>query len=274
MMAGIAFFLCRHLLNGKGPPCRLLISRLTRRSKSFTVRVFEIDARGTLGVRSLCDYLQEAAGNHARELGVGVNELRERGMTWVLSRIRVRIARLPCAGEKLDLRTWHSGFDRLFSLRDFSLIDAEGNPIVTAVSAWVMLDMRTRRPVRPTKVFAPPDTGGVQRAFAADLEKLPGCEGVGEEASISVRWSDLDVNRHVNNSRYAEWVAEGASAMCHDGERLAGLDIDYLAETLYPDSVVVRSRRAQARGGRLDHAIIRTSDGVEAVHAKTEWTRP
>src|SRR5208283_2827888 len=164
-------------------------------TEPFTVRVFEIDARGTLGVRSLCDYLQEAAGNHARELGVGMNALRDRGMTWVLSRIRVRIARLPGAGEKLDIHTWHSGFDRLFSLRDFSLVDAEGNPIVTAVNAWVMLDLRARRPVRPATGFTPPDTSSVERAFAADLEKLPGCQGVGEETSITVRWSDLDVNQ-------------------------------------------------------------------------------
>ncbi|MGO9307665.1 MAG: acyl-[acyl-carrier-protein] thioesterase [Spirochaetia bacterium] len=240
----------------------------------FTVRVFEIDARGTLGVRSLCDYLQEAAGNHAREFGGGVNTLQDRGMTWVLSRIRVRISRLPRAGEKLAVRTWHSGFDRLFSLRDFSLVDAEDNPIVTAVSAWVMLDLRARRPVRPSTVFSPPDPSGIPRAFAADLEKLPGCAGDGKETSISVRWSDLDVNGHVNNSRYAEWVAEGASAVCHDGERLAGLDIDYLAETLYPDSVVVRSRRDQGGAGRVDHAIARASDRVEAVHARTEWTLP
>jgi acyl-ACP thioesterase len=91
-----------------------------------------------LGVRSLCDYLQEAAGNHAHELGAGVDALRERGMAWVLLRIRVNITRLPGAGERVQVHTWHSGLDRLFSLRDFSLVDAAEDPSVTAVSAWVM----------------------------------------------------------------------------------------------------------------------------------------
>jgi medium-chain acyl-[acyl-carrier-protein] hydrolase len=240
-------------------------------TEPFTVRVFEIDAQGVLGVRGLCDYLQEAAGNHARELGAGVDALRDRGMTWVLSRIRVRIARLPGAGERLEIHTWHSGFEKLFSLRDFSLVDAGANPIVTAVSAWVMLDLRARRPVRPTTGFTAPDTSGIPRVFAVDLEKIAAFEGVGEETRISVRWSDLDVNRHVNNSRYAEWVTEGAAAVRRDGEKLATLDIDYLAETLYPDSVVVRSRRDPIRDGRMDHAITRASDGVEAVRARTEW---
>jgi medium-chain acyl-[acyl-carrier-protein] hydrolase len=240
-------------------------------TEPFTVRVFEIDAHGTLSVRSLCDYLQEAAGNHARDLGAGVDALRDRGLTWVLSRIRVRITRLPGAGERLEIRTWHSGLDRLFSLRDFSLLDAGEKPIVTAVSAWVMLDLRARRPVRPATEFTPPDTSGIPRVFAAELDKLPGCEGAREGTRISVRWSDLDVNRHVNNSRYAEWVAEGASSVLRDGEKLAALDLDYLAETLYPDSVEVRSRRETSGSRRVDHTNERASDNVETVRARTEW---
>jgi medium-chain acyl-[acyl-carrier-protein] hydrolase len=240
-------------------------------TEQFTIRVFESDARGTLGIGSLCDYLQEAAGNHARDMGVGVDVLRDRGMTWVLSRLRLRIVRMPVTGERLAIRTWHSGFDRLFSLRDFSVVDAGEVPIVAAVSAWVMLDLRARRPVRPASAFTPPDTSRIPRVFVTDLEKLPGCAGSGEETRISVRSSDLDVNMHVNNSRYAEWVVEGAAALCRDGEALAGMDIDYLAETFHPDAVVVRSLRDSGIGAVMNHGIERSSDGAEAVRARTEW---
>jgi medium-chain acyl-[acyl-carrier-protein] hydrolase len=240
-------------------------------TEPFTVRVFEIDARGTLGARGLCDYLQEAAGNHARDLGVGVPEMRDKGLTWVLSRIRVRIGRLPKAGEQVRILTWHSGFERLFSLRDFSLVDAGGNQIVAAVSAWVVFDLRSRRPVRPRTAFSPSVAGDIQRVFAANLDKLPACGDIREGIAISVRWSDLDVNQHVNNSRYAEWVAEGANAERRDGEILAGMDIDYLAETLYPDSVVVKCCRDKGTSSRMDHSIVRASDGTEAVRARTEW---
>jgi acyl-CoA thioesterase FadM len=134
-----------------------------------------------------------------------------------------------------------------------------------------MLDLRARRPVRPASAFTPPDTSQIPRVFTTDLEKLPGCVGSGEETRVSVRWSDLDVNGHVNNSRYAEWVVEGASALCRDGEVLAGMDIDYVAETFYPDAVVVRSLREPHTGGIMNHGIARSSDGEEAVRARTEW---
>ena len=76
---------------------------------------------------------------------------------------------------------------------------------------------------------------------------------------------------HVNDSRYAEWVAEGGNAPRRDGEEVAVLGIDCLGETLFPDSVVIRCCRDQRVGARMDHEITRASDGLEAVRARTEW---
>jgi acyl-ACP thioesterase len=234
---------------------------------TFTVRVFETSANGTLAIRSLCDFLQEAAGNHARVLGVSVEDLLQRRLTWVLSRLRMQIHRLPVNGEPVTVRTWPSGIDRLFALRDFAVCDAQGRTIVSAVSAWLILDTRSRRPVRIQGIFDPPDTSGVPRAFEADLEKPPECMPPEVENTISVRWSDLDVNQHVNNSRYAEWVVEGVTD--RDIGFLTGLDIDFLAETQHPGTIVVRTRIADPH--RRAHAIVRAVDGMEVARARTGW---
>jgi medium-chain acyl-[acyl-carrier-protein] hydrolase len=238
-------------------------------TEAFSVRVFETSAGGTLAVRSLCDFLQESAGNHIRALGVSVEDLLRRGMTWVLARLRVQIRRLPVNGEQITVRTWHSGIDRLLALRDFTVCDAQGQTISSAVSAWLIMDTRSRRPVRPQGIFNSPNAEGVPRAFAADLEKLAGCDEAASELSISVRWSDLDINQHVNNSRYAEWVVEGVSG--DPPGVLAGLDLDFLAETQHPGTVVVRTRRDQRDRSRLTHAIVRAEDGAEVARARTEW---
>lgn len=234
---------------------------------TFTVRVFETGANGTLAVRSLCDFLQEAAGNHARALGVSVQDLLQQQLTWVLSRLRVQIHRLPGNGERVTVRTWPSGIDRLFALRDFTVRDARGETLASAVSAWLILDTRSRRPVRIQGIFDPPETNAVPRAFAADPEKLPGCAAPEGETAISVRWSDCDVNQHVNNSRYAEWVVEGVAALGIG--ILTSLDIDFLAETQHPGSVLVRTRIEDSI--RKAHAIVRAGDGVEVARARSGW---
>ena len=241
-------------------------------TESFVVRVFETDANAALSPRSLCDFLQEAADRHVVLLGVTVEKLQERSLTWLLSRLRMRIQRLPTKGETLTIQTWHAGIDRLFSLRDFQVADEVGAPVASAVTAWLAFDLAARKPVRVQGVFDGGETSPRPRAMADRLDRLPGSRPPLEERSISVRWSDLDINRHVNNSRYAEWLVEGAEAELRDHSLLRGLDLDFLAETRAGGGVVVRSSRGSA--GTLEHTIVRGEDGVEVARGRTLWWNP
>lgn len=234
----------------------------------FPVRLYETDGYGSLAVGSLCDYLQEAAGSHAGVFGVSVSHLMERDLTWVLARLRLRVQRLPSAGERLQVRTWPSGVERLFALRDFQVLDADGAVVASALSAWLIINTATRRPARLQSVFDPPDAG-VPHALEIGVEKLPEDARAGRETSIVVRLSDLDANEHVNNARIAEWIVEGAGPEIFRLSRLSALDIDFLAETRHGDTVV--SRAAALPGGGCSHVLSRPNDGREIARARTQW---
>ncbi len=241
-------------------------------TESFVVRVFETDANGALAPRSLCDFLQEAADRHVVLLGVTVEKLQERSLTWILSRLRMRIQRLPIKGETLTIRTWHAGIDRLFSLRDYQVTDAAGSPVASAITAWLAFDLVARKPVRVQGVFDGGETSTLPRSLDVKLDRLPGAGQPFDARDISVRWSDLDINRHVNNSRYAEWVVEGAGPELRDHSALQGLDLDFLAETQAGGSVVVRSSREAE--GVLEHTVVRQEDGIEVARGRTLWRNP
>jgi acyl-ACP thioesterase len=239
----------------------------------FPVRLYETDGCGSLAVGSLCDYLQEAAGSHAGVFGVSVSHLMERDLTWVLARLRLRVQRLPSAGERLQVRTWPSGVERLFALRDFQVLDADGAVAASALSAWLIINTATRRPARLQSVFDPPDAG-VPHALDIGVEKLPVDEPpadarAGRETSIVVRLSDLDANEHVNNARIAEWIVEGAGPEVFRQSRVSALDIDFLAETRHGDTVV--SRAAALPDGGCSHVLSRPGDGREIARARTQW---
>jgi len=242
-------------------------------SEPFSVRAFETGAYGSLAVGSLCDYLQEAAGNHAGALGVSVSQLMERNLTWVLARLRLRIERLPGAGEPLEVRTWPSGVERLFALRDFRVLDTGGGLVASALSAWLAIDTATRRPVRVQSAFDSPDTSAIPRALDTGIEKLAeklATDGqVARGTTIVVRLSDLDANDHVNNARIAEWIAEGAGAEVQEKSRISALDIDFLAETRHGDSVI--SRAAALPDGGFSHVLFRPADGREIARARSQW---
>ncbi len=242
----------------------------------FPVHLYETDGWGSLAVGSLCDYLQEAAGNHAGVFGVSVSQLMERSLTWVLARLRVRIERLPLAGERLRVRTWPSGVERLFALRDFQVLDAEGAVVASALSAWLVIGTTTRRPARLQSVFDPP-AAAVPRALDIGVEKLAEkpqtVEQPGRETAIVVRLSDLDANEHVNNARLAEWIVEGAGPEAFRQSRISALDIDFLAETRHGDTVVSRvtADSGGASGTGYSHVLSRPDDGREIARARSQW---
>ena len=89
--------------------------------ETFRVRCRETDRNGLLKLSSWFDFLQEAAANHAAQLGVGLEALSERGLLWVLSRLHLSIRRYPAIGESVTVETWPNGFRRLFAHRQFRL---------------------------------------------------------------------------------------------------------------------------------------------------------
>lgn len=238
---------------------------------TYTVQLFDTDIHGALSPRGMWDCLQATAGYHTQLLGVAPEDLRPQGLAWILSRLRMKVDRYPTLGEKIAVRTWPTGVDRLFALRDFSVSDARGEQIACATSAWLALKLDTLRPVRVQSVFNPPGMESLPRALDADLAKLPGAARPEREWSSQVRFGDIDANRHVANSRYVEWVVESAGLQLLENGMAAELGIDFLSETPYGGDIVVRVESEAGDPSRLSHSVVRTADGVEAARARTVW---
>jgi medium-chain acyl-[acyl-carrier-protein] hydrolase len=238
-------------------------------TESIVVRVLDTDAAGLLAVDSLCDFLQEAAGGHVRALGVSVGDLLPRNLTWVLSRLRLRIDRLPRRGERVEVTTWPSGVDRLFALRDFRLVDERGERVAGAVTGWLLVDLASRRPLRTRTVFDPTLGTDIPRVLDCGIEKLGALAAVDRETPFGVRLRDLDENDHVNNARIAGWVAESVGRETWQGWSVAALDIDFVSEIRHGDHLLARAAREAE--GRWSHSLVREGDGVELVRARSEW---
>ena len=142
-------------------------------SERFRLRSYETDPTGLASVATVCNYLQEVAGNHAFRLGLSVEHLHERRLTWVLARLRVLVDRYPRWREEITVETWPSGIDGLLGTRDFLLLDDDGERLARATSGWMVIDVDRRRPVRmPESVtsLAAPDR---ERAVAELSGRLP-----------------------------------------------------------------------------------------------------
>lgn len=237
-------------------------------NERFVVRASEVDASKRASAEAVCAWLQEAAGNHAARLGCAVDDLLPRGLTWVLTRLRVDLDRLPSWREEVEVSTWPSGVDRSWALREFRLTDSGGAAIGVAVTAWAILDLASRRPMSPPVELAEIARDTPPRVRGGPLAKVPELSDPETSRPIEVRFADLDLNRHANNVRMVGWVLEGLPDAVHFGT-LRRLDVEFRAEALLGDAL--RSETAAAAEKTFLHRVVRIDDGREIVRARTTW---
>ena len=141
-------------------------------SEQVRFHSYDVDLKRRATLAAVCRYFLEAAWNHAEQLGVGYSHLAEAGRFWVLSRLRVQVERFPQWGEEAELNTWPREPKGVFALRDFELVDASGKQVVSGVSAWLVLDAKTRRPQRLERLKWRLKSFPKKRATGREPEKL------------------------------------------------------------------------------------------------------
>ncbi len=175
-------------------------------SRRFTVASYLTDVNARIRPSAILELMQEMAGAHAEMLHVGRTALDPQHLAWVLTRLEVRMERYPLSGEEIEIETFPMPNRRVFFPRYFIFRDAAGNQIGCAGTMWVVLDVNTRKMADPSQIVPlMPDNRDLTAPFGmpAGVEDAPG--EITEETRIPV-YTDLDMNGHVNNTRYMDWA--------------------------------------------------------------------
>ena len=241
--------------------------------ETYQIRSYEVDCRHRLSILAIFNFMQEIASRHAEALGVSIQQLLSENYTWLLSRLKIKIASFPAWKDRIVLRTWPSGTQRLFALRDFEILDKGNQTVAEAISAWLVLDVQKRRPVRidPFVERLKPIEG--DHILPDTLDKLPGLDARTHEKEIVVRHRDLDINQHVNNVSFVEWLVESVPARVLNTLVLAELEINFLAEAFYEERLLSGCHSQDSHRGEFLHSIIRQKDGQELVRARSIWRK-
>jgi len=200
--------------------------------KKFEVLSFQIDPLGKLRWSALGDLMQEVAWKHADSRDFG-KTLFDKGYMWVLSRMQIKVHKMPSWGDHIVVKTAGRGIDKLFALREFLVEDAKGNVIAESMSAWLLLDVRSKRPQRPNHVL-PPELFSENADPGLLPAKLDPAGEFGKSSELTVRPFDLDMNNHVNNVSYIRWVEDFCIS---EGVEFKDFLINYLTEAKLDDPI-------------------------------------
>jgi len=239
--------------------------------ENYQIRSYEVDCRNRLSILSLFSFMQEAASKHAGALGVSIHQLHAENYTWLLSRLKIKIAAYPGWNDPIQVNTWPSGTQQLFALRDFKMNGTDHQTIAAAISAWLVIDLQKRRPVRiaPFVERLKPIEGS--HILDDRLDKLPALSNPAHEKSFVVRYSDLDINQHANNVKFVEWLVEGVPAGTLNTLVPSEFEINFLAEAFYNDKIIATCGSQNSENTEFLHSLTRQQDGRELARARTKW---
>ncbi|MEM7574559.1 MAG: acyl-ACP thioesterase domain-containing protein [Bacteroidota bacterium] len=213
----------------------------------FTYRVHSaaIDQAQRLTIPALVRDLQMAAMRNSVRLGFSVFELEKQQLGWVLLSQRIELKERPKLEETYEVLTCATGFDRLFTYRDFHLFNQQGEQFGTVATAWMMLDLQQRRSTKvPSFIidrlspYFPPEEDRLPRAKRL---KLPAVElEASNELHFRVGYHQLDFNGHLSNPFYLEWGLEGLPQVLLSRGNLRSLEIEYKKEAVYGQRLTVQ----------------------------------
>jgi len=202
------------------------------------VRANECSPDGIIHIYAMMQYLQDAAAKHAQALGFGFHDLGKKACYWVLANAKIYISGLPKWNAPFTVRTWPSGFNRLKATREFIGIDEGGKEFLRASSEWMIIGKDTGHPLNLRNI----DLGLVkngERIPDLVMDRLKPEQDLKGIGKITVPYSALDINGHVNNTEYVKWVFD---ALHMDGAgciKFKTYQFVYMAEVFKGDTLEI-----------------------------------
>jgi len=238
---------------------------------TFQVRAVDVDLTGRMQPVALISCLMDSASEHAASGGLAITDLFQKGLTWVLSRFHIQFHRYPKWGAEVEIRTWPSGAESHFALRDFRVSDSKG-VVAEATSSWLIVDLKTRRPVRVTEHLSGFPIHR-ERAIADDFSALPDPARVDGSRDFPIFFSDLDMNRHVTATVYVHRALETVPSEVLFNCRPAAIEVNYRGEAFYGDLLTSCIERVEGdTGACFLHRLTRAGDGRELTLLRTRWS--
>lgn len=171
--------------------------------KHHTIGFFDVDHAYRLRVQSVARFFQEMATLHSTTIGAGHKVLKKKNQTWFLHRLEIEFSRYPLLDETIQITTWSRGFKGYKGFREYRIHSAQGE-IARGSGVWLFFDMKKKRISKVPAQISSRYEIEAEKGFDRDINDWNACGKIEpeHEQTISLRYSDFDMNGHVNNTKY------------------------------------------------------------------------
>lgn len=238
--------------------------------REFKIESYLTDSKGFLAPNQLLLLMQEVAWAHVDKHHIGWDYLSQFNQFWALTRMHVKIIRMPKWNETVTVKTWGKLSELVTHYRDHEITDQEGNVIVAATSTWVILDFTTGKPQRvenlPTYLYV----NEHRNAIVENAPKIKALNFPAEERIYKpVVFSDIDVNQHVNNSKYLQFTIDSFDFNYVKDHHLSEIFLNFIWQAKQGDFYAVQS--VEIESNNFITGIFSKENERELARVQTIW---
>ncbi len=167
--------------------------------------------------------LEDAGSKQMAAYPPSNDDLRARGMAFIVSRLLLRIDRPLREGEEADARSFPTDSRGVSYNRCYQMY-TKGELVAEAYSSWALLNFVEHKLVRVGETE--PLGGTPEPPIAVGLplrEPFPAAEKFETLGEREVYFSDADVNGHLNNTKYLNWLCDYVPDIAHKTLRTANI---------------------------------------------------
>ena len=214
--------------------------------KKYDVLYYDSDVNKNIRMVPLMKIFGDVSAIHEEELAYeGIKYLKDRELSWIIYSYSIDIKKPIPYKSSINVETYLEGIKKFYACRVYKVYNEKNELVAEGKIIFLLIDLEKRRAVRE------------------DLE-----------SNISVRRSDIDFNKHVNNTKYLEWTMEATPECILDEYSLISAKIKYEKEVRLGDDVNIVCQWDEIEEGyKCLYKIVNNRLGEVSASIETIWKK-
>lgn len=220
-------------------------------SREYELNYYDVDSNLRATMSTIINILSDIGTKQSEELGWNIDTFTKNNMGWVFYNYDIKIYRSPVYGEKLKVKTQAVGLKKFYALRSYEIRDKDDEIIVEGNAIFLLINIEKRKTMRVPEILY--KAYGIEGDMDGEF-KLPRLTKINEfeiEKDIEIRYTDIDSNKHVNNTKYIDWAVESLSEEIVNNYILSNIQVIFEKECKYGDKIKVFTNIIKEENGDL-----------------------
>ena len=242
--------------------------------KIYEVEYRDTNPRRTCKFSSYMEFMSDIAFKHDASLGLSISDLLETNHTWVVFDYKIKTFKETNYQDKLRVTTYIKTFKKYFAVRVFEIYNNKNELVLQSESLAFFIDMIKVKPSTiPDYYYDKYQICEEDKNIKIEKLKLKKPERIDIEKKFEVRYSDIDTNGHVNNTKYMEWALEIVPRDIILNYKMSRIKVNFIKEVQYGHTVCVEAKAVNEDEKIVVKTRILNEENTILALCETEWKK-